>query len=217
VVGVLLVLGGVLAGLHTLLSKALRPLEQGIEAQMARTRAIVSTAADAIIGMDDQGNVVTTNPATTSLFGVPEEDFLGFPLEQIVPGLSIDFIKEQFGTEHHDGRLRRIVRHDFFGTRVDGTLFPVELSLGEVLGDPQLRYAFVMRDVTDQRSEQETTQLYERVLASSHNAVFVTNASATHNMVYANEALIALTGRTIYQLLGFGLEVLGLDASSGPG
>ena len=51
VVGVLLVLGGVLAGLHTLLSKALRPLEQGIEAQMARTRAIVSTAADAIIGM----------------------------------------------------------------------------------------------------------------------------------------------------------------------
>jgi len=217
VVGVLLVLGGVLAGLHALLSKALRPLEQGIEAQMARTRAIVSTAADAIIGMDDQGNVVTTNPATTSLFGVPEEDLLGFPLEQIVPGLSIDFIKEQFGTEHHDGRLRRIVRHDFFGTRVDGTLFPVELSLGEVLGDPQLRYAFVMRDVTDQRSEQETTQLYERVLASSHNAVFVTNASATHNMVYANEALIALTGRTIYQLLGFGLEVLGLDASSGPG
>ncbi len=217
VAGVLLVLGGVLAGLHALLANALRPLEQGIEAQMARTRAIVSTAADAIIGLDDQGNVVTTNPATTSLFGVPEEELLGYPLEQIVPGLSIDFIREQFGTEYHDGRLRRIVRHDFFGTRVDGTLFPVELSLGEILGDAQLRYAFVMRDVTDQRAEQETTQLYERVLASSHNAVFVTNASATHNMVYANEALITLTGRTIYQLLGFGLDVLGLDAFSGPG
>ncbi|NBW79095.1 MAG: PAS domain S-box protein [Betaproteobacteria bacterium] len=162
----LLVLVGLMAGLRVFLKNALRPIEQGIETQMARTRAIVSTAADAIIGLDAQGNVVITNPATSSLFGVPEEDLLGFPLEQIVPGLSIDFIKEQFGTEHHEGRLRRIVRHDFFGTRVDGTLFPVELS---------------------------------------------------HNMVYANEALIALTGRTIYQLLGFGLEVLGLDASSGPG
>lgn len=194
----------------TQLSQALNQASRGMAEQVARVQSILITAADAIIGIDAQGMVSSANPAASSIFGRPEEDILGQPLEQCVPGLSLDLLREFFGEgQTYYGGPRRIVRHDFFGTRADSTPFPVEISMGEVLENDRLRYACIVRDVTDERAAQETSELYERALACSHNAVFITNAKlANQPIVYVNESFQQVTGLPPHKVLGRNLDLL---------
>jgi PAS domain S-box-containing protein len=192
------------------LSEALNQASHDVAKQVARTQVIVNTAAMAIIGLDVEGCVVTANPATTSIFGREESELQGLPLEQCIPGLGVDMLRSLFGElEDSPNRPYRIVRQDFFGTRMDGTLFPIEISLGQAPLTTGLRYVCIVRDVTDERAMQETSELYERALASSHNGVFITNASlASQPIVFVNDAFQKITGLAPHQILGRGMEQL---------
>lgn len=192
------------------LSEALNQASHDVAEQVARTRVIVNTAAVAIIGLDAAGCVISANPATTSIFGREETDLHGLPLEQCIPGLDAEMLRALFGElEDSPSRPYRIVRQDFFGTRMDGTLFPIEISLGQAPLTTGLRYVCIVRDVTDERAMQETSELYERALASSHNGVFITNASlASQPIVFVNDAFQKITGLAPHQILGRGVKQL---------
>ena len=193
-----------------LLAEALSQASHDVAEQVARVQVIVNTAAVAIISLDAQGRVISANPATTSIFGREEGELLGQPLEQCIPGLSHEMLRNLCGgLEDSPGRVYRIVRHDFFGTRMEGTLFPVEISLGQAPLGGHLRYVCIVRDITDERAAQETTELYERALASSHNGVFITNATVpSQPIIFINEAFQKITGLAIHQVLGRGLDLL---------
>ena len=186
------------------LGQALNHASMGIADQLGRIQGILNTATEAIIGLDAQGNVATVNPAAVSFFGRPNEVLLRHPIELCVPGLNTRALHEMFedSTSYYFG-MTRIVRKDFFGTRQDGTLFPVEISFGQIKDNASLRYVCIVRDVTDERAALEFTELYERALACSHNAVFIANAKLDMQpMVYVNEALLKVMELPIHKILG---------------
>lgn len=199
-----------------LLGEALNETSRDIAAQVARVNAIVNTAAEAIIGLDAQGLIAMANPATSSIFGRPQEELIGKSLEQCVPGLHLQELHTMVGENLSSmGGTNRVVRQDLHGSRADGTPFPVEISLGAVHNNPGLRYACIIRDTTDERAAQETSELYERALACSHNAVFITNARLpSQPIVYINEAFKQFTQLPPYEVLGGGMEVLRGDDPS---
>lgn len=192
------------------LGTALNEASKGIAEHIGRTQAIVNTASEAIIGLDAQGKIATLNPAVSSFFGRPEETMLNQPIENCVPGLSVQALEEMFDqSSAYRAGVNRVVLKEFFGTRADGTLFPVEISLGAVAGIEGLRYVCIMRDVTDERAALEFTELYERALACSHNSVFITNAKLKHQpIVYVNDAFQAMLQLPLHQILGKNMEEL---------
>ena len=118
------------------LQAAINQASRGMALQVNRVQAIVNTAAEAIIGLDEFGRVTTTNPAASSMFGRSEDELLGQTIECCVPGLNEQALHEMFGQGmEHILSISRVTRHDFMGTRADGTLFPVEICLGEVKND----------------------------------------------------------------------------------
>lgn len=195
------------------LARALNKASHDVAAEVARTQIIVNTAAVAIIGLDSQGCAISANPATTSIFGREERDLLGQPIDTCIPGLDGQSLHELFaGFDGETGRVYRVVRQDFMGTRVGGTRFPVEITLGQAPSGDRLRYVCIVRDTTDERAAQETTELYERALASSHNGVFITNAIvATQPIIFVNEAFQKITGLGPHQVLGRPLHTLAGD------
>ena len=211
---VLLLMGQSLAVLH-LMNKA----SQSLHEQMVRSRAVVNTAPDAILGLNHQGIVMTVNPACTSLFGRSEAQLVGQPVQTYLSGLSAAVLHEFFGQVHRDyGRPLRIVRQDFSGFRADGTPFPVQISLGEVKDIDNLSFACIVRDMTDERAAQESSELYERALASSHNGVFVINAKMNNQpVVFINDAFQKLFGLMPHQVLGRNFEtaMAGHDTNAG--
>ena len=192
------------------LATALNKASHDVAEQVARTQVIVNTAAVAIISLDAAGNVISANPATTSIFGREERELLGQPVEQCIPGLGADMLHSLLGElEDAPGRVYRIVRHDFHGLRLGGTLFPIEVTLGQAPLGGSLRYVCIVRDVTDERAAQETSELYERALASSHNGVFIANASVdSRPVVYINEAFSRISGLAPHQTLGRTMDQL---------
>lgn len=189
------------------LASALNHASHDIAEQMRRMGVILDTAAEAIMGVDARGVIVTVNQAALSFFGRPEQALIGLSLDACIPGLELPALQEMFG-DSAGGYCgaSRVVRSDLFGRRADGTSFPVEASLGQVQGDDDLRYVCIVRDVTDERAAQEFTELYERALDCSHNAVFITNGRLAHQpIVYVNEAFQSLEGLPAHKVLGTSL------------
>jgi PAS domain S-box-containing protein len=201
------------------LAQALNKASHDVAEEVARTQVIVNTAAVAIISLDVRGHVISANPATTSIFGVEEGDLLGQSLEQCIPGLGSGTLHELFGElENTAGRVYRIVRQDFFGIRLGGTFFPIEVTLGQAPQGSALHYVCIVRDITDERAALETSELYERALASSHNGVFITNAKvASQPIIFINEAFQKITGLGPHQVLGRSMDLLRNDQRSEPG
>ncbi|HWW27409.1 MAG TPA: PAS domain S-box protein, partial [Caulobacter sp.] len=141
--------------------KARRPKRGQAEGDVeARYRAIVDTAVDAIVVIDETGHVEAFNPAAERLFGYAAQEIIGRNVRTLMP--------EPYHGEH-DGYLaryrqtgeRRIIGigREVEGLRRDGSTFPLELSIAEWREGGQRFFTGVMRDITERRRAEELQRL----------------------------------------------------------
>src|SRR5262249_29386994 len=114
--------------------------EAAFRASEASARAILDTALDAIITMDEAGRIVEFNPAASRIFGHARAQAVGQELAALI-------IPPEMRDAHRAGLSRLLAggRSAIFGRlaelealRVDGSRVPVELAVAEVPG-PQGR------------------------------------------------------------------------------
>ncbi len=126
--------------------------EEALRENELRMRAIVETAVEGIITIDERGIVELFNPAAARIFGYQPEEVIGQNVNRLMPSPYRD---------HHDGYLANYLRtsqakiigigREMVGQRKDGSLFPMELSIGEVrLGDRRL-FTELVRDISERR------------------------------------------------------------------
>ena len=126
--------------------------EEALRENEQRMRAIVETAVEGIITIDERGIVELFNPAASGIFGYPPEEVIGQNVNRLMPSPYCD---------HHDGYLANYLRtgeakiigigREMVGQRKDGSLFPMELSVGQVrLGDRRL-FTELVRDISERR------------------------------------------------------------------
>ncbi len=126
--------------------------EEALRENEQRMRAIVETAVEGIITIDERGVVELFNPAASGIFGYPPEEVIGQNVNMLMPSPYCD---------HHDDYLANYLRtgqtkiigfgSEMVGQRKDGSVFPMELSVGEVrLGDRRL-FTELVRDISERR------------------------------------------------------------------
>ena len=94
----------------------------------ATTRALLETAAQAILVVDANGNIVLANRMTGEMFGYDPGELLGRPREMLMPDRP------------------RVEGTDHLGRRMDSTEFPIEVSLSSV---PTTRGALSVSFISD--------------------------------------------------------------------
>lgn len=126
--------------------------QRALAASEARTQAIVDTAGDAIITIDEHSRIASFNRAAESLFGYSAEAAIGLDIR----GLLIDPSR---ALESGHGVLAAV--------RADGAEIAVEVSMGEVeLTSGRLKTA-ILRDIQERKLlEQMREDLMERVMAA---------------------------------------------------
>src|SRR6266545_6814609 len=131
---------------------AYRLMEAALREKEQRLRAILEAAVEGIITIDERGIVDSINPAACRIFGYSPEEIIGRNVSVLMPSPD---------REKHDGYLANYLRtghakiigigREVVGQRKDGTLFPMDLSIGEVrLGARRLFTGFV-RDISERR------------------------------------------------------------------
>lgn len=129
-----------------------------------RLRAILDTAVEGIITIDERGIVESANPAAERLFGYPAAEMIGQNVSRLMPSPY---------REEHDGYLANYQRtgkaqiigigREVVGQRKDGTVFPMDLSVGEVRLAGRRLFTGIVRDITTRkRLEQEILEVSGR-------------------------------------------------------
>jgi diguanylate cyclase (GGDEF)-like protein/PAS domain S-box-containing protein len=121
-----------------------------------RYRALVESAADAIVSADAQGRIISWNAAAERLFGYPAGDVVGRPLTILIPEGQREAHERGLDRFLASGEARLIGRPvDLEAVRADGSVFPVELTLSTWATDGGRFFSAIVRDITERRRTHE--------------------------------------------------------------
>ncbi|WP_108398118.1 PAS domain S-box protein [Devosia submarina] len=120
-----------------------------LEGQARKLQAILESAVDAIITIDDGGLITTVNPAAARLFGYQLEEFVGRNVHFLMPE---PYHSEHDGYIHNyrtTGRKRIIgIGREVTGRRRDGSLFPMHLAVSEFEMDERTYFTGIIHDLS---------------------------------------------------------------------
>jgi PAS domain S-box-containing protein len=147
--------------------------EEALRESQGRIQAILNTAADAIVTIDQRGIVEAVNTAAERLFGYAASELIGHNVSMLMPSPH---------REQHDGYLERYTRtgearvigigRELEALRRDGTTFPIELALSEVRGSNHRQFTGIIRDITvRKKAEEELRESEGRIQAILNTAV----------------------------------------------
>jgi two-component system sensor kinase FixL len=118
----------------------------------ARLRAILQTAVEGIITIDEKGIIETFNPAAEKMFGYAAGEVIGRNVSALMP--------EPY-SRGHDGYMAKYLRtghakiigigREVVGKRKDGTTFPMDLAVSEVLLEGRRLFTGFARDITERK------------------------------------------------------------------
>jgi PAS domain S-box-containing protein len=188
-----------------------------------RMRTIVNTVVDGIITIDDKGAIETLNPAAARIFGYSQEEVIGRNFNMLMPEpfRNSDYI--DVTNDLATGQAREIEQGiKVSGQRRDGSIFPMEFAVSEMVVAGRRRFTSVVRDITERKLAEEHQQLLiaeldhrvKNVLAQ----VAVVAKSSRQGSPSVDEFLRSLDGRiqsmaTAHTLLSqSGWQGVGLDA-----
>ncbi|WP_442509385.1 two-component system sensor histidine kinase NtrB [Novipirellula sp. SH528] len=127
--------------------------------------ALLRTAVDAIIVINDRGIIQSVNPATTKLFGYSEAEMVGENVKLLMPTPYREEHDGYLRSYHETGRAKIIgIGREVTGKRKDETTFPMHLAVSEVpLGDKKL-FAGIVRDISDlKNAQQQLSEINEQL------------------------------------------------------
>lgn len=130
--------------------------EAALKQQEEQLRAIVETAVDAIITIDERGRVESVNTATVRLFGYSREEMVGRNISMLMPEPDRTNHDRYLSDYNRTGRASIIgIGRDVRARRKDGTIFPVHLAVNEVHLATGRLFTGIIHDLTERRHLEE--------------------------------------------------------------
>lgn len=158
----------------------------------ARLLSVLDTAADGIIVIDEAARILVFNKACEAMFGFPAAEVLGQNVKIVMP--------TEYAVEHDayignyiSTGVKKIIGigREVRGRHADGTIFPLELSVGEAQTPAGRQFIGILRDLRPRKeSEQRLAELQsELVHLARVSAIDEMGAAIAHEL---NQPLTAL-------------------------
>ncbi|MBF0124571.1 MAG: diguanylate cyclase [Magnetococcales bacterium] len=150
----------------------------------ARLEAIVNTAADAIIVINQSGLMESVNLAATKMFGYTRAEVVGRNVAILMPSPYCDkhdqYIERYLQSNHNNKALP--IARELVAKRKDGTFFPIELTVSEVKLKDRILFTGILRDTTE-RKEAEAKIFhqanYDALTGIANRSLFMTTLAYT--------------------------------------
>lgn len=146
-----------------------RRAEKALLESEQRTRSIVENTFDGVVTIDKRGIITSINPAVMTMFGYSCNEVVGQNVKMLMP--------EPFKGQHDvylanymDTGEKKIIGADreVLGQKKDGTMFPIDLRVGEYsLGDER-QYLGTIRDITERKRTEKEREKYVGRLSKLH-------------------------------------------------
>ncbi|MEM9177676.1 MAG: ATP-binding protein [Myxococcota bacterium] len=133
-----------------------------------RLEAIVESAVDGIISMDEGGTIESVNQAATDIFGYDRDEMIGAPVTMLMPSPYREEHDEYLARYLKKG-IRRIIGYgrEVSGRRKDGQAFPLYLAVSEGSHREARVFTGILRDLSDLRRAEERARSAEQLASLS--------------------------------------------------
>ncbi len=137
--------------------------EEALRRSEARKSAMLETALDAIVTIDQQGKILEWNPAAEKIFGYSRELALGRSFAELMSqGANDELGRKGFARYLQTARGRLLgQRMELMAKRANGAEFPVELTIAHIAGGDEMVFTSFIRDITDRRRTEEALRKSE--------------------------------------------------------
>lgn len=141
-----------------------RRVEQELRNSEMRAKAVLDTTVDAIITIDERGQIESFNKAAENIFGYAAEEVIGKNVRILMPSP---------WQEEHDGYIQNYldtgepkiigIGREVQGQRKDGSTFPLQLAVSEVQLEDERLFTGIIRDLSEKkRLEREILRVSEQ-------------------------------------------------------
>lgn len=157
-------------------------------------KALVDSASDAIVTIDDLGTILTFNRRAEEIFGYAQDE---------VVGRNVSTLMRDRDATRHQGYLDAFRRRghgtilgekkERLARRKDGSLFEIELTIGSVESSPGRTFIGILRDVSDRaRMDRELREANMQLLYANEELEEFTRA-ASHDLQAPLRSVLGFT------------------------
>ena len=155
---------------------ARRRAEEALRASEALTRSVVYSAVDGIITADERGAIHSFNPAAERMFGYAAEEIIGKNLAILMAEPDASRHDSYIRTYLDTGKKNVIgIGREAQAVRKDGTAFPIELAVSEMLLPGRRMFTGILHDITNRKAAEaalkETNAKLQAVIETSPLAI----------------------------------------------
>jgi len=170
-----------------------RAAQDQLRAHESQLTAILSTVPDGMVVIDESGKMLSFSAAAEALFGYTEAEVLSSNVRMLMPSPD---------RERHDSYIQRYLEtgekriigkgREVLGRRKDGSLFPMELFIGEAARGNERIFTGFIRDLTERRMvEQQMATLQAELIHVARVSAMGTMASTLAHEL--NQPIAAVT------------------------
>jgi len=180
-----------------LVLKAREEMSRKHEHEMRETEAlkaaIMEASLDAIVTLNRAGQIVDFNPMAESMLGFDRNAIIGedFARHFLDAGDHAAFVGMlQESVRRHQQDMEPHARGEIWARRVDGSRFPVEISIVPIDIDDERVYTLYIHDATKRKQAERQIKSLARFASESPNPILRVNREGL--IAYANAASLPL-------------------------
>ncbi len=181
-----------------------------LQEAVVRTDAIIKTAMDAIITFAEQSfEIQTLNPAAEKIFGHSAQQMKGQPLARFLMPWSLAYRHGQMpNSVEFASVVGNIAKtesyHELIAQRADGTPFPIEVMMTEVITNEGRFYTGTFRDITERKNSeivlQRSEEYFRRLIENATDLITIVDAEG--GIQYQSPSIMRLLGYSSQSMIG---------------
>jgi PAS domain S-box-containing protein len=161
----------------------------------------LDAAKEATIIMNKLGAIKIANKYACKLFGYSKDELVNQQVEILIPDELKEMHRNQRKQFNVSSGMREMNSGDtFIAVKKNGIRFPVEINLSPVNTDEGILVCATIKDISDQKTQQEKLALLSKQINQANDAIFTVDAN--RNITSWNKGAEKLYGYSSEEALG---------------
>jgi two-component system sensor kinase FixL len=153
-------------------------------------KVIIENAIDGIIVIDENGTIILANPSTYKLFAYEKGELEGKKINILMPGRFASNHDDYLNHYKNTGERKIIgIGREVVGMKKDGTFFPFNLSISELIINNVRYFAGTVHDISAQKEAQAKVEELNSILEARITERTEQLARVVNTLMETNKAL----------------------------
>lgn len=176
--------------------------EDALRTKERRLNTLFNSVRDPIVVTTLQGKMLSFNRAAEELFGYPADTMLGKNINTLMPQRDRGAHDDHLSHYHARVKSSTVIGRgrELIASKADGTEFPVEVTITEMLDGDEVQLIGVIRDITERKRAEEQLLLSRKVFETASEAIIITSRDSY--VIDVNPAYELITGYSRAEMIG---------------